>query len=173
MVYLVSCTYSAWALSFFLGVRFCKDPNCKMSVGQGSTLFLFIHLPTAEPRGRKKSRTMKKDEKKKEELQSRREFFKKAAKAALPVVGAVVLSSLPVKEVQAQYYCGVAATIDNLDYIPAYCRGTCSGTCARDCGAICQNSCRNTCEGCRDSCYGSCRGSCYTSCRYSTGGFGY
>ena len=61
MVYLVSYTYSAWALSFFLGVRFCKDPNCKMSVGQGSTLFLFIHLPTAEPRGRKKSRTMNDD----------------------------------------------------------------------------------------------------------------
>ena len=36
-----------------------------------------------------------------EELQSRREFFKKAAKAALPVVGAVVLSSLPINPIMA------------------------------------------------------------------------
>lgn len=133
MVYLVSYTYSAWALSFFLGVRFCKDPNCKMSVGQGSTLFLFIHLPTAEPRGDKKSRTMKKDEKKKEELQSRREFFKKAAKAALPVVGAVVLSSLPVKEVQAQTFgCGYTC----IGGCKGYCEGSCKGSCEWHCTAL-------------------------------------
>lgn len=30
-----------------------------------------------------------------EELQSRREFFKKAAKSALPILGAVVLASAP------------------------------------------------------------------------------
>ena len=35
------------------------------------------------------------NKKQNEELQSRREFFKKAAKAALPVVGAVVMASLP------------------------------------------------------------------------------
>ena len=32
---------------------------------------------------------------KNEELQSRREFFKKAAKGALPILGAVVLASAP------------------------------------------------------------------------------
>ena len=33
--------------------------------------------------------------KKNEELQSRREFFKQAAKAALPVVGAAIMASVP------------------------------------------------------------------------------
>ena len=37
---------------------------------------------------------MKKNEKK-EELQSRREFFKKAAKGALPILGAILLSGAP------------------------------------------------------------------------------
>jgi len=40
-----------------------------------------------------------------EELQNRREFFKKAAKAALPVVGAVVLSSLPIVKSKAVTNC--------------------------------------------------------------------
>lgn len=40
---------------------------------------------------------MKKNEKneKNEELQSRREFFKKAAKGALPILGAILLSGAP------------------------------------------------------------------------------
>ena len=38
---------------------------------------------------------------KKEDLQSRREFFKSAAKAAIPVIGAVVLLSLPLAQTQA------------------------------------------------------------------------
>ena len=33
---------------------------------------------------------------KNEELQSRREFFKKAAKGALPILGAIILASNPV-----------------------------------------------------------------------------
>lgn len=37
---------------------------------------------------------MKKNEKN-EELQSRREFFKKAAKGALPILGAIVLANAP------------------------------------------------------------------------------
>ncbi|WP_182435865.1 hypothetical protein [Leyella stercorea] len=37
---------------------------------------------------------MKKNEKN-EELQSRREFFKKAAKGALPILGAILLSGAP------------------------------------------------------------------------------
>ena len=71
------------------------------------------------------------ENKKNEELQSRREFFKKAAKAALPVVGAVVLSSLPIAEAKAQYGCG----------------GNCKGTCVQNCVFACRSSCKGNCDG--------------------------
>ena len=74
-----------------------------------------------------------------EELQSRREFFKKAAKAALPVVGAVVLSSLPILKSEAATGCY-------------------SGGCMYGCDG-----------GCNDSCYGSCKGTCNASCQYGCG----
>lgn len=127
-----------------LRCKVLQGPQCiRMSVGQGSTLFLFIHLPTTEPRGDKKSRTMKKDEKKKEELQSRREFFKKAAKAALPVVGAVVLSSLPIKEAQAQgcYGCGGSCYSSCANSCRGYCSSGCTGSCQMGCKMTCANRC--------------------------------
>ena len=71
-----------------------------------------------------------------EELQSRREFFKKAAKAALPVVGAVVLSSLPLLKSEAATGCY---------------------------GGGCMYGCDGSCN---DSCYGSCKGTCNASCKY-------
>ena len=40
---------------------------------------------------------MKKNERN-EELQSRREFFKKAAKGALPILGAMVLANAPLTQ---------------------------------------------------------------------------
>ncbi len=74
-----------------------------------------------------------------EELQSRREFFKKAAKAALPVVGAVVLASLPIVKSEAATGCYNSG-----------CVGGCEG-------------------GCNDSCYGSCKGTCNASCQLGCG----
>lgn len=89
------------------------------------------------------------ENKKNEELQSRREFFKKAAKAALPVVGAVVLSSLPIAEAKAQYGC---------DY---NCSGSCSKGCYGGCDQYCQNDCSNTCQTtCRFFCGCNCNRSC-------------
>lgn len=79
------------------------------------------------------------NKKENEELQSRREFFKKAAKAALPVVGAVVLASLPIVKSEAATGCYMAG-----------CRFDCEG-------------------GCNDSCYGSCKGTCNASCQYGCG----
>ena len=76
---------------------------------------------------------------KNEELQSRREFFKSAAKAALPIVGAVVLSQLPVK-MQAANGCN-----DGCSY-------SCSTSCQKDCRGYCHYGCKNTCSG---SCSGS------------------
>lgn len=88
------------------------------------------------------------NKKQNEELQSRREFFKKAAKAALPVVGAVVLSSLPIR-------------------VDAHSSTSCEKQCAGSCGAAC-TSCWTGCTGCkaacRTSCEGDCRGGCKTGC---------
>ncbi len=81
-----------------------------------------------------------------EELQNRREFFKKAAKAALPVVGAVVLSSLPIVKSEAATSC-----------FDMTCRQSCSGSCITGCYSSCQNECKN---GCLNSCYNTCSGGC-------------
>ena len=87
---------------------------------------------------------------KNEELQSRREFFKKAAKAALPVVGAVVLSSLPIR-------------------VDAHSSSSCEKQCAGSCGAAC-TSCWTGCTGCKAACEKNCdwtcRGGCKDSCGY-------
>ncbi|MBR5823422.1 MAG: Cys-Xaa-Xaa-Xaa repeat radical SAM target protein [Paludibacteraceae bacterium] len=74
---------------------------------------------------------------KREEIQSRREFFKKAAKAALPVVGAAILSSVP--------------------FIDADAATGCSG-CYTGCWGGCQGGCKGSCQySCKGSCFGSSR----------------
>lgn len=67
--------------------------------------------------------------KKNEELQSRREFFKSAAKAALPVIGAFVLSQMPTVEAEADCGCNNR------------CMNTCWNGCYQSCKARCQNEC--------------------------------
>ena len=76
------------------------------------------------------------NKKQNEEHQSRREFFKKAAKAALPVLGAVVLASMP-------------------GDLFAFNRTGCNG-----CSSAC-SSCTGSCAG---GCTGSCTGSCTVNC---------
>lgn len=89
----------------------------------------------------------------KKEIQSRREFFKKAAKGALPILGAVVLSSIPfVKAEAAKTGCNYACL--------AECQGTCLGGC--------YTSCRGECKG---SCMGSCKGSCQHHCTAMQAGY--
>ena len=84
------------------------------------------------------------NKKQNEELQSRREFFKKAAKAALPVVGAVVMASMPNVMQAAETGC------DNL--------------CSYCCTSSCKNGCYQGCYmGCRNTCQGTCSGGCATS----------
>ena len=100
--------------------------------------------------------------KKNEELQSRREFFKKAAKGALPILGAIVLAGAPLlsKATEEQpmgcngscsYGCGTM------------CSTSCSGGCKGGCGGACSYSCQNTCKG---SCQSSCRGGCSSMSSY-------
>lgn len=87
------------------------------------------------------------NKKQNEELQSRREFFKKAAKAALPVVGAVVLSSLPLLKAEAA---------------PMGCTGTCYGMChgsCKGCEYTCSGTCKHACESCKYTCSGGCKNS--------------
>ena len=74
---------------------------------------------------------------KKEELQSRREFFKKAAKGALPILAAVALAGAPsvMHATQMQCVCDGA------------CMGSCKGTCRGTCDGKCMGTCKGTCQG--------------------------
>lgn len=84
------------------------------------------------------------NKKENEELQSRREFFKQAAKVALPVVGAAIVASVPFVKSEAQYGCA----------------GSCGATCINTCSGGCQESCMGTCRGCQGTCSGTCGGNC-------------
>lgn len=108
---------------------------------------------------------MKKNVRKSEELQSRREFFKKAAKSALPFLSAIVLASAP-------------AILKAKDAAPQWCRFGCAGFCAGQCYASCVGGCYGNCTGCvaycKQGCIGcavacnsNCSGSCATECALS------
>lgn len=95
---------------------------------------------------------------KKEELQSRRDFFKKAAKAALPIMGAIVLSHVPLLSQAADSEEAMGCDYD--------CTYGCKGSCGRACSYDCTNSCRGYCSGgCKGSCQSYCTGTCSGSCR--------
>ena len=85
--------------------------------------------------------------KKNEELQSRREFFKKAAKGALPILAAVTLASAPQLSKAAEVMgCGSGCK----SYCSAACQTTCKGACDAGCGGSCGASCTNGCKnGCK------------------------
>ncbi len=86
---------------------------------------------------------MKKNEKN-EELQSRREFFKKAAKSALPILGLAIMATNPiVAKATSVSGCRIDA-----------CTATCSGTC------------KGACSGCSHGCSGSCMSGCTSSSRH-------
>lgn len=98
---------------------------------------------------------MKKNEKK-EELQSRREFFKKAAKGALPILGAILLSGAPqILNATEKSPMGCSRR----DGCSATCASSCQRYCRGRCNALCQDSCYNDCTGsCKGTCYGRCKG---------------
>ncbi|MBR6925815.1 MAG: Cys-Xaa-Xaa-Xaa repeat radical SAM target protein [Bacteroidaceae bacterium] len=100
---------------------------------------------------------MKKN-RKNEELQSRREFFKKAAKGALPILGAIAVAGIPfVAKAKGE--------------VPSSCRWACSYSCSGGCQGSCQGSCSTSCMGsCRYSCNDACSGVCRFNCvAYSYG----
>lgn len=98
--------------------------------------------PCLGEQGQEKFRIMK-NNKKNEELQSRREFFKKAAKATLPVIGAIVLASTPIL--------GKAANTPRC-------------TCGAGCHISCKGSCTTNCPG---TCYRTCAGGCSGNSKYN------
>ena len=97
---------------------------------------------------------MKKENKQNKEIQSRREFFKEAAKKALPVIGAIVLASSP-----------ILANAEEIE--PTSCDWGCQGGCQGGCGRSCSYGCSGSCSG---SCSGACKGGCSHSCSYSCNG---
>ena len=69
-----------------------------------------------------------------EEILSRREFFKKAAKTALPIFGAIVAGSILSS---CEPYEGTISCSD--------CSGTCDGGCSGDCWRACHDECASSC----------------------------
>ena len=103
------------------------------------------------------------ENKEKNETQSRRDFFKEAAKKALPILGAVALMSNPVfanavesEPLGCNYNCSGGCNS---------CKGTCEYICQDDCSGSCKGGCKNSC---RNACVNSCRNSCDGSCKYSS-----
>lgn len=78
-----------------------------------------------------------------EELQSRREFFKKAAKGALPILGAIVLANAPAI-VNAAEASPMGCSGDGCSYT---CNTSCARACRGTCNALCMNSCHKSCNG--------------------------
>lgn len=94
-----------------------------------------------------------------EELQSRREFFKNAAKATLPILGAVLVSNVPF--------------VANAAKTPMGCEYGCQASCYTGCFTACSNhACRTDCTtsctgGCDRTCFGTCVGTCAYACTSS------
>lgn len=103
-----------------------------------------------------------------EELQNRREFFKKAAKGALPILGAIVLSQ---STLLAKADVPTTGCNGCVGQCMRGCKNGCSGGCGSSCNMSCQgktwtsggrdcDKCLSMCWGCSGQCYSSCQGSC-------------
>lgn len=95
---------------------------------------------------------------KNEKLQTRREFFKKAAKGVLPIIGAVTLTPFLTA-------CPGSDPDDPLDC------SDCTSACSSSCSSACSNSTTNSgCSDCANGCSSTCSGTCSNSCEgQSTG----
>lgn len=128
--------------------------SSRMATDTDSYAF-FIPTSKAQLRGFYRAQTNAMSEnRRKEELQSRRQFFKNAAKATLPILGAAIISATPLKAL---------ATQSDSSYCDWGCSGSCSGSCGGACSYSCQNTCSGSCQGCR-GCSGSCSYNCSTTC---------
>ena len=84
----------------------------------------------------------------------RREFFKCCAKAALPIIGGILLSKTEavakaLESADCNYGCSYSCRMS----CRSACMGSCSGSCASTCSSACSGSCKNTCsKGCASNC---------------------
>lgn len=92
------------------------------------------------------------ENKKKDELQNRREFFKKAAKGALPILGTIALANISVSNVFAGN-----KSIGECDDCYGGCMGSCHGKCSGNCKGHCNDTCMGSCD---SSCHGNCSDVC-------------
>ncbi len=147
--------------------------NARASMGRTSNryrlsryFFLTYQSESGKPTGHGRP-IMKQD--KNEELQSRRSFFKNAAKAALPILGAIAIANVPIisraaanNPMDCQTGCHGACS----DGCTAACSRVCAGCTASCHAANCYHSCHNTCSTtCTGTCYRTCSGSCSSSSR--------
>lgn len=97
------------------------------------------------------------------ELLSRREFFRKAAKKALPFVATLTLPSFLMS-------CGGDDPLENGGGCED-CASACQGGCQGECSGSCEDSCKNTntgsssCSDCSAACKNDCAGSCSENCQ--------
>ena len=78
------------------------------------------------------------------ETQNRRQFFKEAAKKALPIIGAVALLGNPV----------IAKAMESETM---GCKYECAGACRKGCSTTCTGSCKNGCTSCSTTCTNTCK----------------
>ncbi len=83
-------------------------------------------------------------------IQSRRQFFKNAAKKALPVIGAITMVNMPI----------ISNAVTRESYSQMDCNYGCSGGCSGYCSGGCSGGCRGGCSGCSGGCSGGCSSSC-------------
>lgn len=80
-----------------------------------------------------------------EELRSRREFFKVAAKGALPILAFTVLGS------------SFLTSCQKPDTTEKGCGSKCTGGCQSSCSGDCDGGCTNNCDGlCGGDCWAYC-----------------
>ena len=92
-------------------------------------------------------------------IQTRREFFKKAARGALPILGAIALINAPIV-VHAEEKVSMSCKYD----CRFGCEG-CTGSCYEECQGQCKDGCFRTCLGrCDNDCQGNCKGDCTGNC---------
>lgn len=123
------------------------------------------------------------DNNKNNETQNRREFFKKAARKALPILGAVALMSNPMiaRAVENKTTdCGSSCYGACIKACKDQCYGGCDGKCDRSCKSDCRINCKgesvnldNCRGGCQNLCYGRCSGGCRQECSGSCIGNAY
>lgn len=95
-----------------------------------------------------------------EKIQSRREFFKSAAKKALPILGAIALMNVPILNAQPMQDAGCQCQ----GACGQTCNGSCYLTCTGRCDTLCADNCVTSCKGTCSGCSGGCRDNCDNSC---------